>query len=90
MKNVDLLRSVAEDLDAVGVQVVFFGGTVVGLHLDALPEDDEERATTDVDCAPLAVTSSCRATSATPTPASLPQAFRCSGDRCTLSLVRSP
>ena len=57
MKNVDLLRRVAEDLAAIGVEAVFFGGTVVGLHLDALPRYDEERPTTDVDCTPVAVAS---------------------------------
>ncbi len=58
MKNVELLLRVAEDLDSMGVQAVFFGGTVVGLHLDALPADEEERPTTDVDCFPATVLSS--------------------------------
>jgi hypothetical protein len=57
MKKVELLRRVAEDLDAIGVQAFFFGGIVVGLHLDALPVNDEERPTTNVDCAPVAVAS---------------------------------
>lgn len=56
MKNVELLRQVGHDLELVGIDVVFFGGTVVGLHLDALPAGDEERPTTDVDCSPVAVT----------------------------------
>lgn len=55
MKNVELLRSVARDLAELKVSCVFFGGTVVGLHLDRLPPDDEERPTTDVDCVPVAV-----------------------------------
>lgn len=55
MKNVELLRLVAHDLQAIAVEAVFFGGTVVGLHLDALPPGDEERPTTDVDCVPVAV-----------------------------------
>lgn len=55
MKNIDLLRAVAKDLADLGVEAVFFGGTVVGLHLDRLPADEEERPTTDVDCVPVAV-----------------------------------
>lgn len=55
MKNLDLLRRVAGDMDELGVACVFFGGTVVGLHLDRLPPLEEERPTTDVDCVPLTV-----------------------------------
>lgn len=57
MKNVELLRRVARDLGALEVRCLFFGGTVVGLHLDGLPSDDEERPTTDVDCVPIGVAS---------------------------------
>ncbi len=46
MKNAELLRQVAADLLTIEVDAVFFGGTVVGLHLDGLPPDDEERRST--------------------------------------------
>ncbi len=58
MKNAELLRTVANDLAAIEVEAVFFGGTVVGLHLDRLPPGEEERPTVDVDCVPVAVLSS--------------------------------
>jgi len=57
MKNLDLLRHVAADMDQLGVECIFFGGTVVGVHLDQLPPMEEERPTTDVDCVPLAIAS---------------------------------
>lgn len=57
MKNLDLLRHVATDMDQLGVDCIFFGGTVVGVHLDHLPPMEEERPTTDVDCLPLAIAS---------------------------------
>jgi hypothetical protein len=48
MKKLDLLRHVAADMDQLGVDCIFFGGTVVGVHLDQLPPLEEERPTTDV------------------------------------------
>ncbi len=55
MTNGRLLQVVAGELAALDVDVVFFGGTVVGLHLDEVPSDDEERPTIDVDCVPAGV-----------------------------------
>lgn len=55
MKNLDLLIAVARDAAAAQLDLVFFGGTVVGLHLDQLPPDDEERPTVDVDCMVLSL-----------------------------------
>ncbi|MEZ4323421.1 MAG: hypothetical protein R3F61_38505 [Myxococcota bacterium] len=57
MKNSELLRLAARDLQSLDVPCFFFGGTVVGIHLDMLPSDDEERPTVDVDCVPTGVAS---------------------------------
>lgn len=52
-----LLDALAGELEPLQLEVVFFGGIVVSLHLDDLPAGEEHRETDDIDCVPILVRS---------------------------------